>query len=176
MICGHWRSAEMQTLIFLISQINERLSRRCLCSVIFLRSAKESAPLMDSNTKLMKRHLLAYRDKSHFFLFFLEQALRIRPPACNGINKMASSQTGECVNPPLPIENIYSRRDTETRLAAARGFVKIWLKWLRPVPAGELSPSLEVNPLLSYTKQIKTELSAKCNTIFGKMKNGSLDL
>lgn len=83
---------------------------------------------------------------------------------------------GECVNPPLPIENIYSRRDAETRLAAAHGFVKIWLKWLRPVPAGELSPSLEVNPLLSHTEEIKTELSEKCNTTFGKMKNGSLDL
>lgn len=38
----------------------------CSQSFFSLCSAKESASLMDLNTKLMKENLLAYRDKSHF--------------------------------------------------------------------------------------------------------------
>lgn len=53
---------------------------------------------MDLNTKLIKKHFLAYWDNH-----ISEQAFRIRAPVCNGINKINLSQMGECVNPLLPV-------------------------------------------------------------------------
>lgn len=56
-----WRS------LFLWSPRSMSVIWDAVCLFLPLCSAKESAPLMDLNTKPIKEHLLAYQDKSHFW-------------------------------------------------------------------------------------------------------------
>lgn len=85
----------MQELISRISRINESFGGAVSTYLFFpSNSAKESASLMDLNIKPMKEHVLAYRDKFNFLSRLLESEI-----LSNGINKMALSQMGECMNP-----------------------------------------------------------------------------